>query len=49
VLPEFEAGTQEHLSDWNDKVASVGVDEARVQFRRALQMAEREKSSERRL
>jgi hypothetical protein len=29
------------LSDWNHKVAAVGIVEVRVQFRRALAVAER--------
>jgi putative DNA primase/helicase len=42
VLPNFV--TNDLGSDWNDKVAAVGLDEARVQFRRVLDMAEREKN-----
>jgi phage/plasmid primase-like uncharacterized protein len=40
TVPEF-AADKPTLSDWNDKVAAVGIDEARAQFRRAMQMAER--------
>jgi hypothetical protein len=29
------------LSDWNDKVAAVGIVELRAKFRRALAVAER--------
>jgi hypothetical protein len=40
VLPEFTA-EEVTLSDWNDTVAAVGIVETRVQFRRALAVAER--------
>jgi putative DNA primase/helicase len=38
VLPNFKPG--DAGSDWNDRVAAVGVDEARAQFRLGLQLAE---------
>jgi hypothetical protein len=40
VLPELTA-EEVTLSDWNDKVAAVGIVKARVQFWRALAVAER--------
>jgi phage/plasmid primase-like uncharacterized protein len=39
VLPEFAA--DDSGTDWNDVHQAKGIDEARLQFRRALQMAER--------
>ena len=44
-----EAGGDDQLSDWNDYVKKHGVEHARAAFRRALQMAERDKTSERSL
>jgi putative DNA primase/helicase len=40
VLPQFSAEEPE-LSDWNDKVAAVGINETSVQFWRALARAAR--------
>jgi putative DNA primase/helicase len=39
VLPEFSPG--DPGTDWNDVHQAKGLDEARIQFRRAVQMAER--------
>ena len=37
TLPEF--APEDTGSDWNDKVLAVGLDDARIQFPRALQLA----------
>jgi putative DNA primase/helicase len=44
VLPEF-APEEKDSSDWNDVIALRGLDDARVQFRRAMQLAERQRQA----